>query len=158
MIGSGSTNITSGLMWGWRALSETAPFTEGRAYSDPDNQKILILMTDGQNTYEGNSKFMVSQYGAWGYVWKSHLGTTSTNENTVQDKMDDRTELACENIKDAQIKIYTIAFQVSDATTIQMLSDCANEPDMAFTASNNAALLAAFTAIGDDISLLRIAQ
>jgi Flp pilus assembly protein TadG len=38
MIGAGSTNITSGLMWGWRALSETAPFTEGRAYSDPDTQ------------------------------------------------------------------------------------------------------------------------
>lgn len=158
MIASGSTNITSGLMWGWRALSPTAPFTEGRDYTAADNQKILILMTDGQNTYEGNGKFVVSQYGAWGYVWKSHLGTTSTNENTVQDKMDERTALACSNIKAAGIKIYTIAFQVSDATTVQMLSDCADDPDMAFTASDNTALLAAFTAIGDDISLLRIAQ
>lgn len=158
MIGAGATNITSGLMWGWRALSPTAPFTEGRAYTETDNQKIIILMTDGQNTYEGNSKFVVSQYGSWGYVWKSHLGTTSTNENTVQDKMDERTALACVNAKAAGIKIYTVAFQVSDTTTVNMLRDCASEPDMAFTSSNNAALLAAFTAIGDDISLLRIAQ
>ena len=38
-------------MWGWRVLSPTAPFTEGRAYTANDNKKILVLMTDGENTY-----------------------------------------------------------------------------------------------------------
>jgi hypothetical protein len=39
-----------------------------------------------------------------------------------------------------------------------MLEGCATEPEMAYDAANNAELLAAFTAIGEDISLLRIAQ
>ncbi len=158
MVASGTTNITAGLMWGWRALSPTEPFSEGRAYTINDNQKILILMTDGQNTYEGNGKFDVSQYGAWGYVWKSHLGTTSTNENDVQDKMDSRMALACTKIKAAGVKIYTIGFQISDQTTLNLLQACATSPSMAFQSSSTTALIAAFSAIGDQISLLRVAQ
>jgi len=158
MVASGTTNITAGLMWGWRALSPTAPFTEGRDYGVGDNKKILILMTDGQNTYEGNGKFVVSQYGSWGYVWKSHLGTESTNENTVQDKMDDRMELACANIKAAGISIYTVAFEITDTTTKQLLVTCASDSNKAFSADSTAALTAAFTAIGDDISQLRLSK
>jgi hypothetical protein len=159
MVASGATNITAGLMWGWRVLSPTAPFEQGRSYATTDNRKILILMTDGQNTYEGNSKFVVSQYGAWGYVWKSHLGTTSTNENDVQDKMDSRMSLACTNIKNAGIRIYTVAFQITDATTKQLLKSCATDANtMAFDASSTSDLTNAFTAIGNDISQLRLSQ
>jgi hypothetical protein len=39
-----------------------------------------------------------------------------------------------------------------------MMEACANEPEMAFQSENNDELIAAFAAIGDDISLLRIAQ
>ena len=56
------------------------------------------------------------------------------------------------------IKIYTIAFQITDETTLGLLSDCASDPSKAFKSDNNDALLAAFSAIGDDISLLRISQ
>ncbi|CAN5146537.1 hypothetical protein BH10PSE9_BH10PSE9_10940 [soil metagenome] len=158
MGADGTTNITAGLMWGWRLLSPTAPFTEGRAYTVTDNQKILVLMTDGENTYFANSKFTVSTYGAWGYVWKSHLGTTSSNEDDMQDKMEERMALACTNIKAAKIKIYTVAFQVTDATTLQLLEDCATKKEMAYQSSDNASLLAAFTAIGNDITLLRVSE
>ena len=99
MAADGTTNITAGLMWGWRMLSPTAPFTEGRAYSVGDNKKILILMTDGENTYFANGKFTVSHYGAWGYIWKSHLGTTSSTESVMTGKMEGRMETACANIR-----------------------------------------------------------
>ena len=158
MQANGITNITAGLMWGWRTLSPTAPFTEGRANDVADNQKIIILMTDGENTYFANGKFTKSHYGAWGYVWKQHLGTNSSDEDDMEDKEDERLAAACDNANTAGTKIYTVAFQISDPDTLQLLTDCATEPDMAYQSSSNSALLAAFTAIGDDISLLRVSQ
>jgi hypothetical protein len=49
MRAKGSTNILDGRMWGWRMLSPEEPLTEGRPYSDPENNMYLILMTDGEN-------------------------------------------------------------------------------------------------------------
>jgi hypothetical protein len=163
MIALGSTNIQEGLMWGWRALSPTAPFTEGRAYTTTNNQKIIVLMTDGANTYfpyaDTSNLVLKSWYGAWGFIEKNHLGTTSTDTATIVGEMNERTALACTNAKAAGIRIYTVAFNLeAEAATIDMLEDCATDPSMAFTATGQSELLAAFTAIGDNISLLRISQ
>jgi hypothetical protein len=166
----GATNITSGIMWGWRALSPTEPFTQGREYGEEDNTKVLVIMTDGANTYYPHSgstySLLKSWYGAWGFVSMGHLGTTSTTTSDLVTEMNERTALACENAKEGgdpddpndDILIYTIAFQISDQTTIDMLEACATDDDMAFQSDNNDELLAAFSAIGDDLSLLRIAQ
>jgi Flp pilus assembly protein TadG len=155
MAANGMTNIHSGLVWGWHLLSPGEPFVQGRSYDDDENLKILVLMTDGENTYNTDSEvFLKSDYSAWGYVAMNHLGTTNTSQ--VVKKMNERTALACANIKAAGIKIYTIAFQVSDSTTLAMLRDCASEPAMAFQSTSTTALLAAFKAIGDEISQLRI--
>lgn len=169
---NGYTNITSGIMWGWRLLSPGAPFTEGRSYEDNENQKILIVMTDGENTYNPylqanqnpstsstpSGKFVKSSYGAWGYVYKGRFGTTSTTSSTIFTNLNAQTAAACVNAKAANIRIYTIAFKVTDAATVSMLRDCASDPTMAFKSDDNSALIAAFNAIGDDLSLLRIAM
>ncbi len=102
MQANGYTNITAGLMWGWRAISPGEPFTEGRPYTSTDNQKIIVLMTDGENTYQpylqadinpGSNtyagKFVKSAYGAWAYLFKNHLGTTSTQSSTVFTKLNE---------------------------------------------------------------------
>ena len=47
----GSTNIHEGLMWGWRTLSPTSVFADGAAYSSTTVNKIIILMTDGTNSW-----------------------------------------------------------------------------------------------------------
>jgi hypothetical protein len=47
--GSGGTNTAEGLAWAWRAISPGAPFDEGRPYTDRENRKIIVLMTDGAN-------------------------------------------------------------------------------------------------------------
>ena len=49
MYSDGNTHINVGLVWGWRVLSPTAPFTEGHAYDDEDYNKAIVLMTDGEN-------------------------------------------------------------------------------------------------------------
>ena len=56
------------------------------------------------------------------------------------------------------IIVYTVAFQVSDRDTLSLLKNCATEADMAFQSSSTSALLAAFNAIGDDISSLRVSK
>ncbi len=160
MIAEGATNIQAGLMWGWRLLSSTPPFTEGRPATANDNQKIIILMTDGENTYYPQSKFVGSWYAAWGYTFKDHLELNDTSPSTTQivNKMNQRTALACANAKAAGVKIYTVAFTVTDPDTLAMLTTCASDPSMAFQSSSTTALLAAFTAIGDDITLLRVSR
>jgi Flp pilus assembly protein TadG len=47
----GGTNVAEGVAWGWRSVSGGAPFTEGRADTEKGNDKILIVLTDGANTY-----------------------------------------------------------------------------------------------------------
>ncbi len=114
MVAQGATSILEGAMWGWRTLSPGEPFTQGRAYNTKDNQKVLILMTDGQNTYYPISQegFLKSMYDVFGYVARGQLGTTSTSSSTWTATMDQRTLQACANIKAAGITIYTVAFQI----------------------------------------------
>ncbi|MCW5717003.1 MAG: pilus assembly protein [Bauldia sp.] len=161
MQANGYTNIEEGVMWGWRLLSPTVPFTEGRAYDDPENRKILIIMTDGANTYNTNSSPNRSFYSAFGYVKANFLGTTSNNESTVVARMNARTLEACANIAgQTNIIVYTIAFQIpsNQLSAKQIMADCASDSNKAFDAANNADLLEAFRLIGQDIATLRLAE
>lgn len=160
MQANGYTNIEEGVMWGWRALSPTAPFTEGREYSVVGNRKILIVMTDGANTYSTNSSINRSFYSAFSFIKHGFLGTTSNNQNTVVSRMNDRTIEACNNIRNTEIIVYTIAFEIpaTDQAAIDILRDCASDPAKAFQSNNQTELLAAFQLIGQDIATLRIAE
>ncbi len=156
MAAKGNTNIPEGIMWGWRALSPGAPLTEGRPYETPNNDKVLVLMTDGANTYTATSNHNKSYYGAHGYGAAGRLGTTYTNAAYVS-RMNQKTQAACTNAKAAGIKIYTVAFRLeTDPTTLSLLQGCATEASMAFRASDGAALVAAFERIGSEISKLRV--
>ena len=160
MVAEGNTSIMEGAMWGWRTLSPGEPFTEGRAYNTQNNQKFLILMTDGQNTYASNSKFTKSLYSLYGYVDRGHLGTTSTNNSNVTSAMDDRTLQACTNIKAAGITIFSVAFQVAgdSGVALDLLQACATDKNHYYAPGNDAELQDAFNAIGQEISELRISH
>ncbi len=163
MVADGYTNIHQGVVWGWRAISPAAPFTEGRAMNDPDNpghRRIMIVMTDGANTYEWtDSNPNISKYNAYGYVPEGRTGVDYNSNGDVTDVMDDRTAEACTNAKtDGEIEIYTIAFQISDTTTRNMLRDCATKPEMAYQSDSDAQLLVAFQNIAKEISKLRLAR
>lgn len=157
MAAKGSTNIAEGLMWGWRALSPGEPFGDGRPYDTRNNEKVIVLMTDGANTYAASSNHNKSWYAAYGYGWSGRLGTTYSS-SAYTTRMNQKTTTACANAKAAGIKIYTVAFRLeSDPTSLALLQSCATEASMAFRASDGAALVAAFERIGTEISKLRVA-
>lgn len=163
MVANGMTNITEGLAWGWRTLSPSEPFTQGRSYNDPDNNKIIILMTDGQNTYTSTSDHNKSRFGALGYArpyqspGSGRLGT-SYSSSSFTTMMTGRTRAVCAAAKASGIKIYTVAFRLeSDPATQSLLRECATEPRDAYVASDGASLIETFQNIAREIAKLRIA-
>ncbi len=157
MTAKGSTNIAEGVMWGWRVLSPGEPFAEGRSYDTPKNEKIMVVMTDGANTYSAYSNHNKSWYAAHGYGSSGRLGTTYSSSAYVS-RMNQKTTAACTSAKAAGVKIYTIAFRLeSDPTTLALLQSCASEASMAFRAADGASLITVFEQIGGQISKLRVA-
>ncbi len=156
MTAADVTHIPIGLSWGWHVVSPGAPFTEGKPYDDEKNIKALVLMTDGENTISGNSTHNRSTYTAYGYLSRARLGTTSAT--TAVTRLDEKTRRVCENIKAMNIRLYTIAFQVTDPGTLDMLRDCASTEGMFFGTSDAAALDEAFTTIAIELSNLRISR
>jgi len=157
MQAKGGTNIMEGEMWGWRVLSPEAPFTEGRPYEDKDNDKFLIVMTDGENWHQARSNHNKSTYHAFGYAAKGRLGSTYTSTALVS-QMNTKTLAACTNAKAAGIRVYTIAFRLeSNPTTTALLANCASGPAEAYVAGNGTALIQAFESIGREIARVRLA-
>jgi len=152
----GGTNLHEGVMWGWRTLSPEPPYTEGRPYSDPQNRKIIVLMTDGANDIIGLPNMNGSFYSPYGYAAAGRLGTTSSNKADLVAKMNEKTLQACANAKANGIQIYTVAFYVTNATALSILSQCATSPAMALVADSDQALTNAFDEIGNHISRLRL--
>ncbi|HEU0061019.1 MAG TPA: hypothetical protein VFR19_14160 [Hyphomicrobiaceae bacterium] len=156
MRAKGSSNILDGLMWGWRLLSPEEPLTEGRPYSDPENSKYLILMSDGKNNHQAAANHNKSIYHAFGYASNARLGATATSSALVA-QMNNKTRVACENAKAAGITVYTVAFRLEhDADTRALLASCASGAAEAYAAGDGAALVQAFEAIAREIAKLQI--
>ncbi|MFO1090972.1 MAG: TadE/TadG family type IV pilus assembly protein [Hyphomicrobiales bacterium] len=142
MVATGETYIPAGLVWGWATLSPDAPFTEAVPYSQKTTKKAMVLMTDGANT-----KSVSALSGYTGSP--DHKGSNVTQANQYM------TEL-CTNIKAQGVTIYTVAFQVTDATILSRLQSCASDPGMALTASNASQLSAAFANIAEALKTLAL--
>jgi Flp pilus assembly protein TadG len=135
MNASGETYIAPGLLWGWRLLSPNPPFGDGLGSGAAS--KILVLMTDGANTY--------------GASYPDH------NSNDVS-ASDAKLVKVCTAAKAAGITLYTIAFQVTDSKIQNILSQCASGVPYYYNAQTNAELQAAFTAIGAQLTNLRLVK
>jgi Flp pilus assembly protein TadG len=159
MVATGETNVPMGLMWGWHTLSPNAPFADGAAYSSTHLRKIIILMTDGDNTntnpssYNGNASY----YEGLGYIWQNLLGITSGSDSTRTSKMNDRFTALCTNVKNQGITIYTVGVQVS-ASSKTLLQGCATSSDKYYDVTAASDLNAAFAAIAGSINALRISH
>lgn len=161
MEAMGETNIPIGLAWGWNTLSPTGPYSDGSAYTTQKLKKIVILMTDGQNTLnnptnsgEPNASF----YHGYGFIWQNLLGlSTSADSATRTDKIDDRLELLCANVKAKGIIIYTVRVEVTTGTSA-LLKGCASGDEKFFDVQNVSQLSNAFDAIAHSIHNLRISK
>ena len=154
-----------GAAWGWRILSPEAPFQEGLPYSQSDNNKAMIILTDGSNLVTSQSSFCqnevnakyTSHYTAYGYTSEGRLGT-NTSENAINTELNNRLLQVCTNIKDTGIIVYTITFDLDDSETQDLFQQCATDPTKYFNSPDGDTLRSAFQAIGAELSNLRISQ
>jgi Flp pilus assembly protein TadG len=128
MTPAGNTNTTIGLVWGWHALTSSLPLTQGAAPA-PDLDKVIIMLTDGTNTED-----------RW---------------STTQSAIDARMQMACDNVKAASIKIYTVRVIDGNASLLQ---GCATNPTMYYDVQQASQLNSVFSSIAQQLATLRISR
>lgn len=164
MAAGGSTNLLEGFMWGWRTLSPNAPFADGKAYNTPDLKKVIILLTDGMNSWAAVNNHNKSEYSPFGFYTNARLGPAPNNAAEARAQIDSATLQACTNAKAApnNVIIYTVGFSVAGAAIDQpgldLLRNCATNPSMAYVANDSAAIVGVFEEIARSISRLRLSQ
>jgi Flp pilus assembly protein TadG len=162
MKAMGETDIPIGMVWGWHALSPTGvgPFGDGAAYNTLHLRKIIILMTDGENTMNDPSKSNESNgsfYGGYGYIWQNMLGIASGSSSARTTAIDNRLTALCANVKAKNITVYTVRVEVTTGTSTLLLN-CASTPDKFYDVKNVSQLGAAFDAIAGSIDNLRLSK
>lgn len=161
---SGNTNIPIGMSWGWNTLSPTAPFSDGVAYGTPKHKKIIILMTDGENTIAQRDTPNDGTYAGTGYIWQGRvlkangapLQQGATNAERTE-ALDSRLALICQNMKAKDIEIYTIRVEVSSGSS-ELLQTCATAPDYFYDVTNSAALTQVSQSIAGQIAALHLSR
>ena len=128
MTPNGNTNVTIGMVWGWHALTQNEPFTQGSPVK-PDTDKVLILLTDGQNT--------------------------ANRFTNVPSQIDARTAAVCDNIKQTTIRVFTVRVIEGNQALLQ---GCASAPNMFYDAQVASDLKGVFTSIAASLSGARLAK
>lgn len=161
-------------MWGWRTLSPNSVFGDGAAYSTSTVTKIIILMTDGANSWSDNpyTNYNQTLFFSMGY-FKNADGTSPngrlpassqnlTSTTQARTALDTLTQQACTNAKGTGVSIYTVGFSIPsdpiDSQGLALLNGCASSQSQAFVASTSDALIAAFDKIAKSIGTLRLTQ
>lgn len=160
LTASGSTNITEGVMWGWRVLSSKKPLKQGDNYTK-NTRKILVLLSDGNNMIKRRDDHPgKSDFSAYGYIANERLDGIDgdSSQNDILDRMDELTLEACSNIKAEGIRIITIRLDLTDARSEKILSTCASSPADYIDAKDTADLENAFAMITDDITQLYLSK
>ena len=124
------TNIALGMAFGWHLLSPNAPYAEGTSYSDDEVVKAIVLLTDGRQTQK-----------SWGPGGSRSVANGEENLETM-----------CENIKDKDVLVITVAFDLQDQATEDRLRDCASSEEFFYIAEDNAELAASFQSITQQLA------
>ena len=135
MVAGGTTNQTIGLMWGWHALSTGDPMN---AASLPANtSRYIIILSDGLNTED-------RWYG------------DGSNQST---QVDARMAAVCTNAKADGIIIYALFVDIGGTQgNSTVLQNCATDSSKYYDLTSASQIAAAFTAIGQQITNLRVSQ
>ncbi len=162
MVADGGTNIHEGTAWGMRTLSPEEPFTQGAPY-DEATSKVLIVMTDGENTaYPANNMNWATYYSAYGFPTNNRLGASGWSQTQLNMEMDRRLLETCRNAKALGIAVYTIGLavqQTSRPTEVrQMLTTCATSAEHAYFPAQPTELNEVFASIAQQLAALRISR
>ncbi|HVL07898.1 MAG TPA: pilus assembly protein TadG-related protein, partial [Burkholderiaceae bacterium] len=149
---TGNTNVPEGTARGWRVLSSNEPFIEGRGNTEKGNDKVVIVLTDGANTYgdqggddnAGNK----STYAAYGYAGHKFAATETTSRlykgtstdvskttytaSNYQKALDEQMRKICTNAKNANVLVMTVsldldATKTAEAKAITELKNCSSD-------------------------------
>jgi len=160
MVATGNTNVPMGLMWGWHTISPNAPFADGQAYGTDKLRKIVILMTDGDNTNDIYDNPNNSVYSGLGYIWETRLGSSTGVSSTAAQRttaMNSRFTELCTNMRAKNIEIYVIGVEVASSTS-SLLSTCATDASHYFNVTDASQLTATFQTIAGQIANLHLSQ
>ncbi|MEX0957436.1 MAG: TadE/TadG family type IV pilus assembly protein [Rhizobiaceae bacterium] len=152
MQSSGATNVPQGIAWGWRVVSGGEPFAEGRPDSENGNDKVVIVLTDGENTYYTPGTFGYNDlannksiYSAYGYAGRNQPGesksrlfmsTTASSSDysngNYSKAMNQHMLATCGNAKDKGVIVMTVALDLSTSNTAQKeqiasLTECSSD-------------------------------
>lgn len=141
----GYTNVGLGLIWGWNLVDPAAPFTEGKAYTDPKVLKFIVLLTDGDNTFNRRG-YTEDPHEKWGQDYAGRFNRGMRDEST---------EDTCANLKKTPIKVFTIRVVDGNAG---LLRDCASSPDMFYDIRNPNEMRAVFNEIADRIKQVHLSM
>jgi hypothetical protein len=122
------------LIWGLHSLTANQPLAETNT-AEQQLTKAIILMTDGDNT--------LSRWAGNG------------SDPTQCTDCDARTTMACNAVKSANIRLYTVRMIDGNAT---LLRNCATNSTMYFDVQNASQLNAVFNAIGGELASLHLSQ
>jgi len=148
----GRTYLPAGLIWGWRTLDRNLPFDEAVTTPAEETRDVLLLMTDGENSVGLNGERDdfdgIYHYG----------GSGSSNEAFFKNQADTLTAELCEGAKANGIEIITVAFEVTEQETLDLLTNCASTPADYYNAQGSDALRAAFQTIGAGFAEVRLSR
>ena len=137
---SENTCVPAGLSVGWHVLTPRIPFVEATpASTDPAPRRALVLMPDGENTVSLTSKGPL------------HNGSSRAVADTL-------TKQLCTNIKADGVEVYTVAFEIKDVASKDMIRECASSSTNYFDASDSTKLLSALEELAMKLSNLRLSR
>lgn len=155
MQARGWTQINQGLIWGWRMLSPNwrglwggeTPAALPADYNDPQVQKAIVLLTDGDNTFDGSKTAYGTPAGFGG------------SESSRVAFLDNRLSTVCTNVKNQGIQIFAITFGSGISSGTQtLMRNCASVVSYYFHAPTNAQLTTVFQTIAGELQALRISN
>ena len=131
-----------GMTWGFRMLSPEFPFQQGAAWDNPEWRKVIIMMTDGDNTMEQN-------YTAYWRTRRHDIEPEDLNERFAE---------TCETMKTVKgVLIYTITFANGlDPETKDYYRNCATTPAQYYDAPSQEELIDVFENISRELANLHI--
>jgi len=133
MSPGGNTNQAIGLQLGWMSLAGGGPFPTPPAMdTNYTYTQVIILLTDGLNTQD-----------RW---------------YTSQSSINARQTLTCNNIKAANITLYTIQVNTGGDPTSTLLQNCASSSDKFFLLTSANEIVTTFNTIGTNLSKLYVSK
>ena len=90
---------------------------------------------------------------------RNHEGELWGHNNSDESKANTHTAELCENIKDKEIMVYTIGFEIEEDSDIEnLMKACAGKGGQYYSADNETELAEAFKEIGKSLLNLRLSH